>query len=146
MVRRINHWIFKRQKYYYRLRSVEDGIEKDFLIPLEIDMSLSTIQQKHQAEKRGLMVHQQRKNLLNGIIDKTYFEWINKDKVSKVRTITLKNAIDYYIDYKITENQSEETIRGDKIILGRLLDCFGKNKNFETISQKDILHFRKYVN
>ena len=82
MVRRINHWIFKRQKYYYRLRSVEDGIEKDFLIPLEIDMSLSTIQQKHQAEKRGLMVHQQRKNFLNGIIDKTYFEWINEDKVS----------------------------------------------------------------
>ena len=41
------------------------------------------------------------------IIDKTYFEWINEDKVSKVRTITLKNAIDYYIDYKITENQSE---------------------------------------
>ena len=146
MVRRINHWIFKRQKYYYRLRSVEDGIEKDFLIPLEIDMSLSTIQQKHQAEKRGLMVHQQRKNLLNGIIDKTYFEWINKDKVSKVRTITLKNAIDYYIDYKITENQSEETIRGDKIILGRLLDCFGKNKNFESISQKDVLQYKKYVN
>ena len=143
MVRRINHWIFKRQKYYYRLRSVEDGIEKDFLIPLEIDMSLSTIQQKHQAEKRGLMVHQQRKNFLNGIIDKTYFEWINKDKVSKVRTITLKNAIDYYIDYKITENQSEETIRADKIILSRLLDCFGKNKNFESISQKDVLQYKK---
>ena len=100
MVRRINHWIFKRQKYYYRLRSVEDGIEKDFLIPLEIDMSLSTIQQKHQAEKRGLMVHQQRKNFLNGIIDKTYFEWINEDKVSKVKSMTLEDAINFHKELK----------------------------------------------
>ena len=146
MPSRTQHWIFKNNKYYYRLQSRAGGIKIDILIPLEIDMSLSTIQQHNQAQKRGLLVHQRRKDLLNGVIDKTYFEWINEDKVSKVRTITLKNAIDYYIDYKITENQSEETIRADKIILSRLLDCFGKNKNFESISQKDVLQYKKYVN
>ena len=146
MPSRTQHWIFKNNKYYYRLQSRAGGIKIDILIPLEIDMSLSTIKQNNQAQKRGLLVHQRRKDLLNGVIDKTYFEWINEDKVSKVRTITLKNAIDYYIDYKITENQSKETIRADKIILNRLLNCFGKSKNFESISQKDVLQYKKYVN
>tara|TARA_A100001037_G_scaffold53095_1_gene45200 strand:+ start:37215 stop:38342 length:1128 start_codon:yes stop_codon:yes gene_type:complete len=132
--------------YYYRLRTKNNNSYKEIMIPLKVDMSLSTIQQHNQAEKRALKVHQQRKNLLNGVIDKTYFEWINEDKVSKVRTITLKNAIDYYMDYKTTENASKETIRGYTIILGRLLDCLGKNKNFESISHKDVLRFRKYVN
>ncbi len=146
MPSRIQHWNFKWNMYYYRLRTKNNNSYKEIMIPLKVDMSLSTIQQHNQAEKRALKVHQQRKNLLNGVIDKTYFEWINEDKVSKVRTITLKNAIDYYMDYKTTENASKETIRGYTIILGRLLDCLGKNKNFESISHKDVLRFRKYVN
>ena len=146
MPSRIQHWNFKWNMYYYRLRTKNNNSYNEIMIPLKVDMSLSTIQQHNQAEKRALKVHQQRKNLLNGVIDKTYFEWINEDKVSKVRTITLKNAIDYYMDYKKTENPSKETIRGYTIILGRLLDCLGKNKNFESISHKDVLRFRKYVN
>ena len=79
------------------------------MIPLKVDKSLSIKQQHNQAQKRGRIVHLERKDLLSGVIDKTYIEWINEEKVSKVRTITLKNAIDYYIDYKITDSPLEMT-------------------------------------
>ena len=100
MPSRTQHWIFKNNKYYYRLQSRAGGIKIDILIPLEIDMSLSTIQQHNQAQKRGLLVHQRRKDLLNGVIDKTYFEWINDDKVSKVKSTTLLDAINFHKEQK----------------------------------------------
>ena len=145
MVRRINHWIFKRQKYYYRLRSVEDGIEKDFLIPLEIDMSLSTIQQKHQAEKRGLMVHQQRKNFLNGIIDKTYFEWINEDKVSKVKSMTLEDAINFHKELKNSTDIKKKSKKWYYAKYKDILDCLGKNLSFENITHTKVLQLNNYA-
>ena len=146
MPSRTQHWIFKNNKYYYRLQSRAGGIKIDILIPLEIDMSLSTIQQNNQAEKRGLIVHQQRKNLLNGIIDKTYFEWINDDKVSKVRTITLKNAIDDYLLFKkVIKKVKQKTLNGSyKPRLKHLINCFGNNLSIQNIKSNEVIKYNLY--
>ena len=113
MPSRLVHWKIHNNAYYYRLRTKINGVEKEIKIPLKVDMSLSTIQKHNQAQKRGLLVHQRRKDLLNGVIDKTYFEWINEDKVSKVRTITLKNAIDDYLLFKkVIKKVKQKTLNG----------------------------------
>lgn len=141
MPSRTQHWIFKNNKYYYRLQSRASGIKIDILIPLEIDMSLSTIQQHNQAEKRGLKVHQQRKNLLNGIIDKTYFEWINDDKISKIVEYNIENAINSFLHFKKSNSVKEKTLKRDKFKLEIILKFFGKNKNIKSIKSKDVEDF-----
>jgi hypothetical protein len=60
MPSRIQHWNFKWNMYYYRLRTKNNNSYKEIMIPLKVDMSLSTIQQHNQAEKRAL------KLILNG--------------------------------------------------------------------------------
>ena len=146
MPNRIQHWFFKDNKFYcYRLRSRANGIHKDILIPLEVDMSLSTIQQHNQAEKRALKVHQQRKNLLNGVIDKTYFEWINEDKVSKVKFVTLEDAINFYKDQKNSTDIKEKSKTFYFPKYKDILDCLGKNLSFENITHTKVLQLNNYA-
>ena len=145
MPSRTQHWIFKNNKYYYRLQSRAGGIKIDILIPLEIDMSLSTIQQHNQAQKRGLLVHQRRKDLLNGVIDKTYFEWINDDKVSKVKSTTLLDAINFHKEQKKSSNIKEQSKKWYYSKYEDIFNCLGKNLPFENITHTKVLQLNNYA-
>ena len=145
MPSRIKHWVLKKGSYYYRLRERINYSFKEIMIPLKVDKSLSIKQQHNQAQKRGRIVHLERKDLLSGVIDKTYFKWINDDKVSKIKSVTLEDAINFYKDQKNSTDIKEKSKTFYFPKYKDILDCLGKNLPFENITHTKVLQLNNYA-
>ena len=127
-----------RNKWYARVVWRVNGKLKEILIPLKTS-SLTT------ARTRIKSVNNEERDIINGIVQKLQFKdifrWLNPDRTSKYKKLTLKVIIPEYL--KTRKNLIGSKIRKgsyerDGYALKQLTRCLGDNKTVEELNYKDI--------
>ena len=128
-----------RNQYISRIQKSVDGKRTTTTIPLRTN-------KKSTALVRHTKVNQSEKHIKEGLILKhqfsNYFEWLNEDGTSKLKQLTLDEAVNQFIEaYQV--NISHSSVKRIRISLNNAIKSWKANTSIKQITTKHIEQFKQ---